>query len=240
MDIGQSLENALENVVAWLPKLVGFILILLAAWIVAKLLEKATDAILEKIGFDGWVTRGGIDRAMRNVPYDPSSMVAKLVFLAVMLFGLQLAFGVFGPNPISDLIAGAIAYLPNLLVAIVIIVVAAFLADLVRNITASALGRVSYGRAVATGAYIAVLALGVFAALDQLNVAENIVNGLFYALLAIVAGSLIVAIGGGGIEPMRERWGRALARLDQEAPQLKEAPRGQGKVGGVEPRDTRA
>lgn len=225
MDIGQSLENALANVVEWLPRLVGFILILLAAWIVARLLEKATDALLEKVGFDRWVTRGGIDRAMRNVPYDPSSMVAKLVFFAVMLFGLQLAFSVFGPNPISDLISGAIAYLPNLVVAIVIIVVAAFLADLVRNITASALSRVSYGNSVATGAYIAILGLGVFAALDQLNVAENIVNGLFYALLAIVAGSLIIAIGGGGIEPMRERWGRALAKLDQEAPQLKDGSR---------------
>lgn len=225
VDVGQSLENALANVVEWLPRLVGFILILLAAWIVARLLEKATDALLEKVGFDRWVTRGGIDRAMRNVPYDPSSMVAKLVFFAVMLFGLQLAFSVFGPNPISDLISGAIAYLPNLVVAIVIIVVAAFLADLVRNITASALGRVSYGNSVATGAYIAILGLGVFAALDQLNVAENIVNGLFYALLAIVAGSLIIAIGGGGIEPMRERWGRALAKLDQEAPQLKDGSR---------------
>lgn len=225
VDVGQSLENALANVVEWLPRLVGFILILLAAWIVARLLEKATDALLEKVGFDRWVTRGGIDRAMRNVPYDPSSMVAKLVFFAVMLFGLQLAFSVFGPNPISDLISGAIAYLPNLVVAIVIIVVAAFLADLVRNITASALSRVSYGNSVATGAYIAILGLGVFAALDQLNVAENIVNGLFYALLAIVAGSLIIAIGGGGIEPMRERWGRALAKLDQEAPQLKDGSR---------------
>jgi hypothetical protein len=225
VDVGQSLENALANVVEWLPRLVGFILILLAAWIVARLLEKATDALLEKVGFDRWVTRGGIDRAMRNVPYDPSSMVAKLVFFAVMLFGLQLAFSVFGPNPISDLISGAIAYLPNLVVAIVIIVIAAFLADLVRNITASALSRVSYGNSVATGAYIAILGLGVFAALDQLNVAENIVNGLFYALLAIVAGSLIIAIGGGGIEPMRERWGRALAKLDQEAPQLKDGSR---------------
>jgi hypothetical protein len=225
VDVGQSLENALANVVEWLPRLVGFILILLAARIVARLLEKATDALLEKVGFDRWVTRGGIDRAMRNVPYDPSSMVAKLVFFAVMLFGLQLAFSVFGPNPISDLISGAIAYLPNLVVAIVIIVIAAFLADLVRNITASALSRVSYGNSVATGAYIAILGLGVFAALDQLNVAENIVNGLFYALLAIVAGSLIIAIGGGGIEPMRERWGRALAKLDQEAPQLKDGSR---------------
>jgi hypothetical protein len=63
---------------------------------------------------------------------------------------------------------------------------------------------------------IAILAIGVFAALNQLEIAEPIVNGLFYALLAIVAGSAIIAIGGGGIQPMRSRWENALNKYDQE------------------------
>lgn len=227
IDFGQTVENAVANIIEWLPALVGFILIVLLGWIVARALERLTDRILEKVGFDRWVSRGKVDRAMRNVPYDPSSLVAKVVFFAVFLIALQLAFGLFGENPISDLIAGLISYLPNVFVAIIIIVIAAFVAGTVRDIVASALGRLSYGATVATGTYIAIISLGVFAALDQLNVAENIVNGLFYALLAVVAGSLIIAIGGGGIEPMRERWQEALNRMDEEAPRVKEEARSQ-------------
>lgn len=65
-----------------------------------------------------------------------------------------------------------------------------------------------------------------FAALNQLEIAPAIVNGLFYALLAIVAGSAIIAIGGGGIAPMKSRWERTLNRYDEEKPKVQEEMRG--------------
>ena len=64
------------------------------------------------------------------------------------------------------------------------------------------------------------MTVGVFAALNQLQIAPAIVNGLFYAVLAIVAGSAIIAIGGGGIAPMQERWRPALQRYDDEKPRI--------------------
>ncbi len=63
--------------------------------------------------------------------------------------------------------------------------------------------------------------MGVFAALNQIEIAPAIVNGLFYAILAVIAGSAIIAIGGGGITPMRAKWEQALNRVDQEAPAIK-------------------
>ena len=63
--------------------------------------------------------------------------------------------------------------------------------------------------------------VGIFAALNQLSIAPAIINGLFYALLAVVTGSAIVAIGGGGIVPMRAQWEKALGRLEQEAPRIR-------------------
>ena len=241
VDFGDRVENVWADIIEWTPRLLGFLLILVLGWLVARFLEKAVDKVLEKVGFDRWVSRGGIDRAMRDVPYDPSSLVGRLVFFSVFLFALQLAFGVFGPNPISDLITGVIAYLPNILVAIVIIVVAAFIANAVRQIVASALGRLSYGRALATGSYVAILVIGIFAALDQLRLAENIVTGLFYAILAVIVGVAIVAVGGGGIAPMRERWERALASVDREAPRIAEQTRQErpDTVSGFEPETLR-
>lgn len=206
VDIGDSFRNAWARAVELTPKVLLFLVILIVGWFIAKAVARILDAILDKVGFDGWVERGGVKQAMSSAGYDASDLLAKIVFYALFLVVLQLAFGVFGPNPVSDLIEGIVAYLPNIFVAILIVVVAAFLASAARDIVRGALGGVEYGNTLATGAYVAVMVIGVFAALDQLNIANDIVNGLFYAMLAIVAGSAIVAIGGGGIQPMRQKW----------------------------------
>ncbi len=215
-----ALERAWENTLEVLPKVALFLLILIVGWIIAKAVARILETFLEKVGFDGWVERGGIKRALAKSEYDASDLLAKIVFYGLFLIVLQLAFGVFGENPVSDLIDGLVAYLPNVFVAILIIVIAAYIAAAVRDIARSSLGSLSYGETLATLAYVAILVVGIFAALDQLEIAPDIVNGLFYALLAIVAGSLIIAIGGGGIQPMRSRWEAWLSKAESEAPRI--------------------
>jgi hypothetical protein len=127
---------------------------------------------------------------------------------------------VFGPNPISDLLQGLIAYLPNVLVAIVIVVVAAAIAKAVTDLLTSLLSSVSGGPVMAKGAGIAILVFGAFAALDQLQIAPRIVTGLWYAILAIVVGSAVVAIGGGGIKTMQRYWERATTKAEERAPEF--------------------
>ncbi|CAN5146877.1 hypothetical protein BH18ACT5_BH18ACT5_14750 [soil metagenome] len=217
----EGLENAWTSVAVFVPKLVGFLLILIIGYFIAKALGTIFDKILERVGFDRAVERGGIKKALEKTKYDASAIVGKLIFYVLFLFVLQLAFGVFGPNPISDLLAGIIAYLPKVVVAIVIVVIASAIAAAVKELVSAALGNLSYGKLLANLAGIAVLTVGIFAALSQLEIAPAVVNGLFFALLAIVVGVLIVAVGGGGIQPMRERWGKALTRLDEEMPTAK-------------------
>jgi hypothetical protein len=228
VDLEGGLESAWESIITFLPKLGGFLLILLIGYFVAKAIEKILDRILERVGFDRLVERGGVRKALERSKYDASDILSRIVFYIIFLFVLQLAFGVFGPNPISDLIEGIIAFLPNLFVAIVIIIITAAVATGVGNVVGSTLSGLSYGRTLAMIASAAIWVVGITAALTQINVAEPIVTGIFYALLALVVGVGVVAIGGGGIEPMRERWQRALNRVDQEAPQVREEARGMG------------
>ncbi|MGI8518803.1 MAG: mechanosensitive ion channel family protein [Acidimicrobiia bacterium] len=227
----EGLENAWIGVAVFVPKLVGFLLILVIGYFIAKALGTVFDKILERVGFDRAVERGGVKKALERTKYDASSIVGKLIFYVLFLFVLQLAFGVFGPNPISDLLAGIIAYLPKVVVAIVIIVIASAVAAAVRELADAALGNLSYGKILSNIAGAAVLTVGIFAALSQLEIAPAIVNGLFFALLAIVVGILIVAVGGGGIQPMRDKWGKALTRLEEEMPKAKREMEGaEGRV----------
>jgi hypothetical protein len=215
------LGDAWASVATFLPKLVGFLLILIVGYFIAKAVATIVDRVLERIGFDRWVERGGVKQALARSKYDASSLLSKVVFYIAMLFVLQLAFGVFGPNPVSHLIRGVVAYLPNVFVALVILVVGAAIAAAVKEIVEASLGGLSYGRGLAFGASAAILVVAVFAALDQLEIAPAIVNGLFYALLAIVVGSAVVAIGGGGIPTMRRYWERAAERAEVESSNLR-------------------
>jgi hypothetical protein len=226
VDFAEGWEGAWARVAAFLPKFAAFLVILIIGWLVAKGIEKILDRVLERVGFDRLVERGGLRKPLEGSRLDASSILAKIAFYAAFLFVLQLAFGVFGPNPVSDLIEGLIAFLPRIFVAILIVVITAFVATGVRDIVQGSIGGLDYGRIVATAAMVLVWVVGLAAALNQIEVAPEVVNGLLYAMLALVVGVGIVAIGGGGIQPMRARWERALKRVEQEAPRVRREAQG--------------
>ena len=221
IDIQGGLSDAWARIVVFVPKLVGFLAILIIGYFVAKILARIVDRILERIGFDGWVERGALRQALERSKFDASDVMATIVFWTVFLLVLQLAFGVFGSNPVSDLIAGLVAYLPKLFVAVIILVIAAAVAKVVTDLLSATLGAVAGGDWIARGAGLAVLIVGIFAALNQLQIAPEIVNGLFYAILAIIVGSAIVAVGGGGIQTMRQYWERASLSAEQKGREIK-------------------
>ena len=198
----------------------GFLVILLIGYVVAKLLSRLVDQLLERVGFDRWVERGSLKSALERSRLDASDILGVVTFWSVFLIALQLAFGVFGPNPVSDLLHGLIVYLPNVFVAVVILVIAAALAKVVTDLLGATWGAATGGAWIARAAGFAVLLVGIFAPLDQLKIAPAIVNGLYYAILAIIVGSAIVAVGGGGIQTMGY-WERTSQSLESKTREIK-------------------
>src|SRR5215217_687535 len=222
VDVQGGVSSAWSNVITFVPKLAAALVIILVGYLLAKVIASVLNKVLERVGFDRAVERGGIKQALARSKYDPSDIIAKLAFWLLFLVSLQIAFGVFGPNPISDLLQGLIAYLPNVFVAIVIIVVAAAIAKAATDLLSNLLSSVSGGQVMAKGAGIAILVFAAFAALDQLQIAPRIVTGLWYALLAALVGSVVVAVGGGGIRPMQRYWERAAGRAEDRGSQFRQ------------------
>lgn len=231
------LENAVSTVATFVPQLVLFLVILIVGWIIARLLRKGVDALLERLRFDQAVQRGGIGAAMENSKYDASDLVATLVYYAVLLLTLQLAFGIFGANPVSELLTGIVAFLPRIVVAIVIVVIASAIAAAVKDLVTGALGGLSYGRILGTVAQVFVLGLGIIAALSQIGVAVEVTLPVLITVLATVGGILVVGVGGGLIAPMRQRWEKVLGSAEQEAAKVRAqaAPAGNGTAPHPEP-----
>ncbi|QNK81959.1 hypothetical protein [Nakamurella sp. PAMC28650] len=216
--MSDSLKAGLTSVITFVPKLLAFLVILIIGLLIAKVVSK----VLEKIGFDKVVERGGIKKALARSEYDASTVIGKIIYYALVLFVLQLAFGVFGPNPISDLIYKIIAFIPALIVAIVIVIVAAAIAAGVKALIQGTLGGLSYGKTLANIASIFILFLGVVAALNQIGVATPVTTPVLITILAMIGGVIIVGAGGGLIKPMQARWEQYLTKAEEEAPKIRQ------------------
>lgn len=216
INFSSGLTDAWSTVARIVPKFVGFLVILVIGWFISRLLARALDTLLRKVGFERVAERGGVSHALANSKYDATGIVSKVVYYALLLITLQLALGVFGTNPVSTMINGVVAWLPRGLVALVIVVVAAAIARVVRDLVGGALSSLSYGNALATIASVFVLGIGLIAALGQAGIATTITGPILVAVLAAIVGVLVVGVGGGLVQPMRERWERMLDSAEHE------------------------
>jgi hypothetical protein len=223
-DVGDALRDMWRSILLFIPAALAFLLILVIGYVLARLLRTVVSKGLHRVGFDRAVQRGALGRALGE-RIQPSDLCAKIAFYAVLLFALQLAFGIWGPNPVSDLLTALVAWLPRAFVAVVIIVVAAAIGGAARDLISSALGGLGYGRLLARVAYGLIVALGVIAALDQVRIATTVTQPVLIAVLATVAGVVIVGVGGGLIRPMQQRWETWLERASAESALIREHAR---------------
>ncbi|MGO4616239.1 hypothetical protein AB4305_18345 [Nocardia sp. 2YAB30] len=221
IDFQQGFSDAWSSVATFVPKLVGFLVILLIGWVVAKVVATIVDKVLERVGFDRLVERGGIQRMLSRSRYDASDLLAKLAYYAILLIALQLGFGVFGPNPVSNMLSGIVSWLPKAAVAIIIVVVAGAIAHAVREMVGTMLGGLSYGAMVGRIAGVFVWGVGIVAALNQIGVATSVTMPILITVLATLGGILVVGVGGGMIRPMQQRWENWLSGLEEEIPAVK-------------------
>lgn len=225
LDLGAVLTDSLRAVALLVPKVLVFLAIAAVGWIAARVVQKACGVVLERVGFDRAVERGGLRHFLGRTPYTARALVARLVFYAVMLIALQAAFGVFGPNPVSDMINTVVGWLPRAAVAIVIVVVAAAIARAAKDIVGTALGALPYGRVLGAVCSYFVLGLGGIAALNQIGVALTVTLPVLITVLATVGGILVVGAGGGLVKPMQQRWERWLSRAEDQSAEIAEHAR---------------
>jgi hypothetical protein len=216
VSFSQSFQNLLDTVVHSIPKILVFLVVLVIGWFVAKMVRKAVEMILHKVNFDRFAERGAVGDALKRTSYDATTLIAMIAYYCVLLITLQIAFGVFGNNPVSSMLNSIVGWLPKAVVAIVLVVVASAIAKIVKDLLTGMLGGLSYGRFIASAASVLIIVFGVFAALGQVGIAQNVANPLLYAALATVGAILAIGVGGGAVKPMQDRWERILTSAERE------------------------
>lgn len=242
LDLEGPVTDGFSTLISFIPKLIGFLVILLVGYVVAKIIAKLVDKGLEKAGFDRAVEKGGIKKALAKSSYDASDIVAKLVFFAIFIPFLSAAVGALGIQALQEPLAAFIALIPRIIVAIVLVVLGAVIAGAVKSFIQNSLGGLSYGKVLANVASILILLVFVKAALDQVGIATAVTGPLLYAILGTVAGVIIVGAGGGLIKPMQGRWEGMLNKAETESANIKnEAKSNSGSSSGnTHPKDPSA
>ena len=199
-----SLTAALALLLSGIPKVVGFLVILIVGWFIASAVAAVVSAVLRAVRFNDLAQRAGLSGFVQQMGLrtDAAGFVALIGKWFVRLIVLVSAFDALGLPAVSQVLQQLLLWLPNLVVAIIALVVGGLaanaLARLVRGATAeSGLGNPDL---LASIARVAVWAFAIVIAVNQMGIATALVNTLFMATVGCVALALGLAFGLGGRE----------------------------------------
>ena len=233
-----SLTGALMMFVGALPKILGFIVILVIGWFVASLIAAAVGGILRNIRFNDFARRSGLGDFVdkMGVQTDSSGLMAAIAKWFVRLIALIVAFDALGLPAVSQVLHQLLLWLPNLVVALVVLVISGLAATALYNLVRGATAKAGFAAPdfVANIACVAVWVFGVVIAVNQIGIAQELVNTLFMGFIGALALALGLSFGLGSRETAGEIVRSWYQRAQEAKPKLELA----GNIAQQEARET--
>lgn len=217
------MEAMLSAFLLALPSIVGALLLLIVGWIVAGFVGGLVARLLRKIGLDQFASKAGITAFLERarVKLDAAGLIGGIVTWYVRLIFVVMAANAVGITAVSAVLTQIIGFIPNLLVALLILGAFAWLAGVTRSLVTGATesAAVPNSGALAMLAYATVLGFGIIAAASQIGVAESLLNILFTGVVAAIALAFALAFGLGGREEaarvLRDMRGQATSAMER-------------------------
>ena len=222
-----SLAAAMAILFAALPKILGFVVILVIGWFVASLIGKVVAGLLRTVKFNDLAERAGMTDFMKKmgVHTDASGLIANIAKWFIRLIVLVVAFDALGLPAVSDVLRQLLLWLPNLVVAMVVLVVAGLLATMLGKIVRGATAQAGFSNpdTLATVAKVAVWGFAIVVAVNQIGIAATLVNTVVMALVGALALAFGLAFGLGGKEQATKILADLRRSAEDAAPKLKQA-----------------
>lgn len=211
----EAVTDSLIKVVNYLPNLIAALIVILVGVIVAWALETIVVRVLRVIKIKPYTEKVGLGKVF-PAKVDFVQIVGDLVKWIVIIIFLLPALDILGLTKVSDLLQRVVAYIPNVVVAVVIVMIGAIVADLVAKVvegTATTIG-VTTSRVLADVSKYAIVVFVLLVALYQLGIATVLVDRLFTAVVGMLALAGGIAFGLGGQDAAKD----AIARLRKNLP----------------------
>jgi len=221
-DIGNSLEQGFNVFFAFLPKLIAFLVILLIGYIVARVIRGILTTVLQRVGLDRALHKGQAGQYVEKVVSSPSALIGRVAFWLVFLGVLSIAVSALGIPALTAFLAAIYAYVPNVIAALLIFLVAGAIAAAIGGLVAKTMGDTPTGKIVGTVVPVLVMGVAVFMILTQLKIAPEIVQILFTALVGAVALGMALAFGLGGRNVAERLLEDAYSKGQEQTDQVKQ------------------
>ena len=219
-----SLAAAMALFFSAIPKILGFLVIVIVGWVIASLVEKGVAALLRAIKFNDLAQRSGLADFVRKMgtQTDSAGMIGMVVKWFIRLIALVVAFDALGLPAVSDILRQLLLWLPNVIVALVVLVIGGLAARALSNLVRGAAAEGGLGNAelLAKIASVMVWAFAIVVAVNQIGVATELVNTLFMAFVGAIALGVALAFGLGGRETAAEIVRNWYRKVQQKSGQI--------------------
>lgn len=235
-----SVSGALIMLFAALPRILGFVAILVIGWFVASLVARGVAVLLRRVQFDSLAARSGFTGFVRGtgVETDASGFLALISKWFIRLIALVVAFDALGLPAVSGILQQFLLWLPNLVVGLVVLVIGGLAANALAGVIRGAAAQGGLGKPdmLANVARIAVWTFAIIIAVNQIGIATELVNTLFMAVVGAVALGAAIAFGLGGRDTAQQIVANWYDAARAAKPKLERAGEALPAQAGVTPR----
>lgn len=199
-----SLNQFWLQVINFLPRLLAVVVILFAGWLIARASKAGTRRLLELAHFDKIASSSGLEAFLKHDEIDLTlaGIISQVVYWMVILLFIITAANALGLNEVSRMLQALAGYLPEVIVAILVMIFGTLLGRFVNRLVFTWLYGINFSGALAvsTSAEYAIQIFALFVALEQLGLGTKILTALFVIVFGAISLALAIAFGLGGRE----------------------------------------
>jgi hypothetical protein len=228
-----SLAGALNTFLSAIPRIIGFAFVLIVGWVISSLLARGTQALLHAVRFNDLARRSGFADFVQKtgVRDDASGVIASIVKWFVRLITLVVAFDMLGLPAVSSVLQQLLLWLPNLVVALVVLVIGGLAANALSRLVRAASDEAGFSNPdmLATVTKAAVWGFTIIVAVNQLGIATTLINTLLIGLVGAFALAFGLAFGLGGRDRAAQVLDTMGRRAERAGPKLERAAEAAGR-----------
>jgi hypothetical protein len=219
-----SISSTVQKVLDFLPNILGFLVILVIGYVIAKLVQTIVAKALNAVHLDRRLHESEAGEYVEKVSpgASPANLIGAAVFWLIFLFALSAAIGALKIPAVTALMNRVLGYLPNVIAAVIIFVIAAAVAGAIGGAVHKTMGDTPTGKIVRAAVPALVMGIAVFMVLNQLKIAPAIVQITYIAPLGSVAVSAALAFGLGGRDVAARLLSQAYEKGQETKDQVKQ------------------
>lgn len=216
-ELEDSFTDVIQEFIEFIPGLIAAIVLLVLGKFVAGFVAGLFHKLLKALKFDAVVDKSGLGGPVERAGYpDSGLLLSKIVGWIIMLIFVQMAVERLGIDSIEVLVNTFVAWIPNVIVAIILVVITGAVANFVHGVIEPSLEGVSGGHVILKVVVAAIWLTGGMIAFRQLGFGAAIVEQLWTAITTGLAAILVIKFGVGGIWAARDRfWPKVYDALEK-------------------------